>query len=154
MCSTVSEQNYFLVVSLFPWICLGLLPVLVLIRELRLAYHSGRISDIVWDMPGTGWANTEYRSYTFEADDDLHAAIRETAESRQRRGKTGRQPSRAEQRLMFERAMLHWEKQGMQGNKVGWRDEVQNGINGDETGEEPVAGVVPAENRRNGEVRL
>lgn len=134
----------------------GLLPVLILIRELDLAYNSGRISDIVWDMPGTGWANTEYRSYTFEANDDVNAGIKETAESRKRRGKTGRQPTRAEQRHMFETAMQQWENQGMQdGNKVKWRDESQNGMNGKETGEEPAVGVTPAENRKkSGEVRL
>ena len=128
--------------------------VLVLIRDM-LAYTSGRISDIVWSMPGTGWANTEYRSYTFEANDDVNAGIRETAESRKRRGKTGRQSSRAEQRQMFETAMLQWENQGMQDrSKVGWRNEIQNGVNGEETGEEPAAGVVPAETRRSNEVRL
>ena len=107
-------------------------------------------------MPGTGWANTEYRSFAFEANDDVNAGIRETAESRKRRGKTGRQPSRAEQRHMFETAMQQWENQGMQdGSKVKWRDEFQNGTNGYESGEEPAVGVVPAENRKkSGEVRL
>jgi hypothetical protein len=106
-------------------------------------------------LPGTGWANTEYRSYIFEEDDDMNAGIRETEESRKRRGKTGRQPSRAEQRQMFETAMQQWEAQGMQdGSKVGWRDEMQNGTEGQETEEEPAAGVVPAENRRGNEMRL
>jgi hypothetical protein len=128
--------------------------VLVLIRDL-LAYNSGRMSDLVWGTPGTGWANTEYRSYTFEADDEMHAGIRETAESRKRRGKTGRQPSRAEQRTMFETAMQRWEDQGMQdGTKVGWRNEIQNGVEEKETGEEPAAGIVPAQRRRSNEVRL
>ena len=106
-------------------------------------------------MPGTGWANTEYRSYNFEADDDMDAGIRETAESRKRRGKTGRQPSRAEQTRLFEMAMQQWEDQGMQdGSKVGWRDEMQNGNEGKETGEEPAAGVVPAESTKTNEVSL
>jgi hypothetical protein len=94
-----------------------------------LAYNSGRISDILWATPGTGWANTEYRSYTFESNDDINAGIRETVESRKRRGKTGRQPSRVEQRHMFETAMIQWERQGMQiGAKVGWRDEMEKEI--------------------------
>jgi hypothetical protein len=85
----------------------------------------------------------------------MNAGIRETAESRRRRGKTGRQPSRAEQRHMFETAMQQWEDQGMQdGSKVGWRDEMPNGVKAQETGEEPAAGVVPAERRRSNEVRL
>ena len=79
-------------------------PVLILIRDL-LAYNSGRISDIVWAILGTGWKNTEYRSYTFEANDDMDAGIRETAESRKRRGKTGRRPSRVKQRRLFGVAM-------------------------------------------------
>jgi hypothetical protein len=76
--------------------------VLILMRDL-LAYNSGRISDIVWDMLGYSWANTEYRSYTFETNDDMDASIRETAESRKRRGATGRQLSKVEQRRLFEK---------------------------------------------------
>jgi hypothetical protein len=127
---------------------------LVLIRDF-VAYRSGRISNIDWSMPGTGWANTEYRSYIFDEEDGMNAGIRETAESRKRRGKTGQQPSRAEQRHMFESAMQQWEAQGMQdGSKVGWRDEMENGCEGQETDEEPAAGAAPAENRRSSEVRL
>jgi hypothetical protein len=56
---------------------------------------------------------------------------------------------------MFETAMQQWEDQGMQdGSKVGWRDEMPNGVKAQETGEEPAAGVVPAERRRSNEVRL
>ena len=126
----------------------------VLIRDL-LAYNSGRISDILWATPGTGWANTEYRSYTFEADDDINAGIRETVESRKRRGKTGRQPSRTEQRHLFETAMIQWEHQGMQiGAKVAWRDEMENEIEERESGEEPAAGIVLVESRRDHDVRI
>jgi hypothetical protein len=81
--------------------------VLVLIRDL-LAYNSGRISDIVCAIPGTSWENTEYRSYTFEANDDMDdmdTSIRETAESRKRRGKTEMQLSRVEQWRLFDMAM-------------------------------------------------
>lgn len=127
---------------------------LVLIRDL-VAYRSGRISDIDWSLPGTGWANTEYRSYIFDEGDGMNAGIRETAESRKRRGKTGQQPSHAEQRHMFESTMQQWEAQGMQdGSKVGWRDEMQNRFERQETGEEPAAGAVPTENSRSSEVRL
>jgi hypothetical protein len=120
-----------------------------------LAYNSGRISDILWATPGTGWANTEYRSYTFEANDDINAGIRETVESRKRRGKTGRQPSRAEQRHMFETAMIQWERQGMQiGAKVGWRDEIEKVIEEQESEKGLVGGIVPVESRRDHDVRL
>lgn len=79
----------------------------------------------------------------------MNAGIRETEESRKRRGKVGRQPSRAEQQQLFKTAMQHWERQGMQdGNKVGWREESPNGVQGQGTGEEPVVGVVPAEERK------
>ena len=64
-------------------------------------------------MLGTGWENTEYRSYTFEANDDMDASIQETAESRKRRGKTGMQPSRVEQWRLFEMAMQQWEDEEM-----------------------------------------
>ncbi len=115
------------------------------------AFNDGRISDICWDMPGTGWANTEYRSYVFEAGvdgDDSDAGIRETRESRKRRGKTTPQPSRKDQKHMFWRAMQQWEDQGMQdGEKVGWRKDKQDG-------EEPATGVVPAEARTNGNVKM
>lgn len=121
----------------------------------HLAYSQGRISDITWNLPGTGWANTEYRSYIFEAGidgNDSNASIRETAESRQRRGKTSQQPSRKEQNHMFETSMQQWEAQGMQDpEKVGWRDDRNDNAN---FGEEPAAGVVPAERRKSTEVRL
>ena len=42
---------------------------------------------------------------------------------------------------MFEIAMKQWEHQGMQiGAKVGWRDEMENEIEEQESGEEPAAG--------------
>jgi hypothetical protein len=40
------------------------------------------------------------------------------------------------------------------GTKVGWRNEIQNGVEEKETGEEPAAGIVPAQRRRSNEVRL
>jgi hypothetical protein len=56
---------------------------------------------------------------------------------------------------MFETAMKQWEHQGMQiGAKVGWRDEMENGIEEQESGEEPAAGIVPVESRRDHDVRL
>lgn len=94
----------------------GLVLILILIRDL-LAYNSGRISDIVWAIPGTSWENTEYRSYTFEASDDMDASIRETAESRKRRGKTGMRLSRVEQWRLFDMAMQQLEDQREQARR-------------------------------------
>lgn len=83
----------------------------VLMRMIRPAYNANRASDITWDLPGTAWANTEFRSYTFDEDDEANAGIRETPESRKRRGKKGRQLTRAEQTKMFEMAMQRLEHQ-------------------------------------------
>lgn len=98
---------------------------------------------------GTGWANTEYRSYTFNTlapetpsttkpssaassteeldstikrpaglagyeDDYENASITETPESRTRRGKGSKAPSRVEQYALFQKAMQGWEDQGLQ----------------------------------------
>jgi hypothetical protein len=84
--------------------------VLIQIRDL-LAYNSGRISDIVWTISGISWENIDYRSYTFEANDDMDASMRETAESRKRRGKTGMQLTRVEQWRLFDMAMQRLEDQ-------------------------------------------
>jgi hypothetical protein len=60
-----------------------------------------------------------------------------------------------EQRHMFEIAMKQWEHQGMQiGAKVGWRDEMENEIEEQESGEEPAAGITPVESRKDHDVRL
>ena len=96
--------------------------VLILIRDL-LAYNSGRISDFVCAILGTSWENTEYRSYTFEANDDMDASIRETAESRKRRGKTGMQLSSVEQWRLFDMAMQREDEreQAQREREQAWR---------------------------------
>ncbi|EGE06813.1 phosphoglycerate mutase [Trichophyton equinum CBS 127.97] len=83
-------------------------------------YANGRPSP-KW--PGTGWANTEFRTFHFtdSADtDDLYgnkidgdnASIRETADSRKRRGKTvAEPPSREMQKEFFLQAITGWETQ-------------------------------------------
>ncbi|KAK2871843.1 hypothetical protein FQN49_002768 [Arthroderma sp. PD_2] len=72
---------------------------------------------------GTGWANTEYRTYEFTDtidQDDLYgnklnsdnASIRETVESRKRRGKSAVEPpTREMQKQFFIQAMTGWENQ-------------------------------------------
>ncbi|OJJ35037.1 hypothetical protein ASPWEDRAFT_40169 [Aspergillus wentii DTO 134E9] len=58
----------------------------------------------------TGWENTEYRSYDFQATGD--AILFETPESRLRRGKTGLIPTPEEQLKLREVSIPHWESQG------------------------------------------
>lgn len=85
----------------------------------RRKYANGHPSP-AW--PGTGWANTEFRTYTFTDsvdDDDLYgrkidsdnASILETAESRKRRGKSGEPVPRELQKQFFVQAMTGWENQ-------------------------------------------
>lgn len=77
-----------------------------------------------WQLLGTGWKNTEYRTYTFTEEihtDDLegyslgadNASIEETLESRERRGKTGPMASREEQRNLYKKGTKGWDDQGL-----------------------------------------
>lgn len=77
--------------------------------------------------PGTGWANTEFRTYEFTDsvdDDDLYgrkiggdnASILETSDSRKRRGQSGDAPPRSLQKQFFAQAMTGWENQQLQNN--------------------------------------
>ncbi|KAL9113578.1 MAG: hypothetical protein Q9227_002316 [Pyrenula ochraceoflavens] len=61
---------------------------------------------------GTGWSNTEYRTYTWTQEAEAH--LIETPESRVRRGKSPVAPSREMQVKFFELAMQGWEDQGLQ----------------------------------------
>ncbi|PGH19262.1 hypothetical protein AJ80_04128 [Polytolypa hystricis UAMH7299] len=74
--------------------------------------------------PGTGWSNTEFRTFEFSTTidkDDLYgrpiegdnSSMQETLESRKRRGKTGEQASREVQKQLFVQAMSGWENQFM-----------------------------------------
>ncbi|KAL8715850.1 MAG: hypothetical protein Q9220_000517 [cf. Caloplaca sp. 1 TL-2023] len=63
-------------------------------------------------LQGTGWENTEFRSFHFVDGDDENAAIEETGESRQRRGE-GEKPLTKEEKTQFrETAAKDWEEQG------------------------------------------
>ncbi|KAI4230303.1 MAG: hypothetical protein L6R36_000114 [Xanthoria steineri] len=53
-------------------------------------------------VPGTGWENTEFRSYRFVDGDDQNASIEETAESRQRRGNEDKPLTKEEKTQMRE----------------------------------------------------
>jgi broad specificity phosphatase PhoE len=100
-----------------------------------LGYQNRKVDQLLWAVPGTGWENAEYRSFTFT---DLHgssdsaltestpnhnnthvgeyenASLRETVESRSRRGKPGLPHGREVQIELFKAAMRGWEEQGLQ----------------------------------------
>jgi hypothetical protein len=74
---------------------------------------------------GTGWLNTEYRTYKFSDTVDTEdieghklsgddATIIETPESRTRRGKTPTALTRDEQRVFYKKGIDGWDAQGLQ----------------------------------------
>lgn len=74
---------------------------------------------------GTGWVNTEYRTFAFsdeEHKDDLegypldgdNATLTETLESRKRRGKAGPTPDREQQKTLYKIGTQGWDDQGLQ----------------------------------------
>lgn len=77
------------------------------------------------DEKGTAWVNTEYRTYTFSANEDTedlegrpidgdNATLIETSESRQRRGKEEPMAGREEQKRLFREGKQGWDEQGLQ----------------------------------------
>lgn len=76
-------------------------------------------------LAGTGWSNTEYRTYRFTDTVDTedlegytvdgdNASIVETLDSRQRRGKEGPVPSREQQKTFYKLGIQGWDDQGLQ----------------------------------------
>ncbi|ESZ92429.1 hypothetical protein SBOR_7188 [Sclerotinia borealis F-4128] len=68
---------------------------------------------------GTGWSNTEFRSFHFTNTDhsdhsDANASVQETKESRERRKGTEKPLSREEQTNLRMTAEIGWEKDGFQ----------------------------------------
>ncbi|KAJ5677265.1 phosphoglycerate mutase-like protein [Penicillium maclennaniae] len=71
---------------------------------------------------GTGWFNTEFRTYEVETMANGHGqkchegsseiSLRETVESRRRRGKPDLAPTRAQQKILCEQVLDGWAKQG------------------------------------------
>lgn len=101
--------------------------------EIVLVTHGGYLHYLTNDWEdadkhsGTGWENCEYRTYEFEAsynsDRDEEAYLRETKESRARRGKEHAMLSRERQRELFQRMMQGWEDQGLQNpSKLGMEE--------------------------------
>ena len=69
---------------------------------------------MVDDVIGTGWANTEFRSYQFTEETGDNASIVETAFSRERRRGTEKPLSKTEQMELRETTHKAWEKSGLQ----------------------------------------
>lgn len=74
---------------------------------------------------GTGWTNTEYRTFAFCDEfhkDDLegyeiegdNASLKETVESRHRRGKNALHPTREQQKTLYKLGTQGWGEQGLQ----------------------------------------
>ncbi len=63
---------------------------------------------------GTGWANTEYRSYEFVSDVDEGASLQETSESRTRRLGKEIPLTADEQRELRATAEKGWQASGFQ----------------------------------------
>ncbi|CAD6447530.1 a91fb390-1aa4-400c-8e4a-4b264905ef70 [Sclerotinia trifoliorum] len=85
---------------------------------------------------GTGWSNTEFRSYTFRDAEysDVNASIEETRESRDRRKGSEKSLSLEEQRNLKLAAENGWQKDGFQ-------QKVLKGVEKEEEGEERVKEV-------------
>ncbi|KAF2098278.1 phosphoglycerate mutase family protein [Rhizodiscina lignyota] len=69
---------------------------------------------LIWmsEYPGTGWANTEYRAYTYDLKSGSNASILETSESRRRRRGDEKPLTEAEQRNLKMSATKAWEDVG------------------------------------------
>ncbi|KAJ5993851.1 hypothetical protein N7451_009575 [Penicillium sp. IBT 35674x] len=97
-------------------------------KEIVMVTHGGFLHYFTEDWEdhsqyqGTGWSNTEFRSYTFSDEDhnaDLegqavngdNATLVETAESRKRRGKVGPTPDRAQQKTLYQLGTQSWNEQ-------------------------------------------
>ncbi|KAL8681778.1 MAG: hypothetical protein Q9186_002093 [Xanthomendoza sp. 1 TL-2023] len=61
---------------------------------------------------GTGWENTEFRSYTFVSGDDENASMEETEDSRHRPGDSRKPLTKEEKTQLRETATKNWEALG------------------------------------------
>ncbi|KAH8705071.1 histidine phosphatase superfamily [Talaromyces proteolyticus] len=100
-------------------------------KEVVLVTHGGLLHFLTEDWEdsslyqGTGWRNTEYRTYHFSDKIDFEdingeklngddATIIEIPESRTRRGKSPEAPSREEQKANYKKGLDGWNAQGLQ----------------------------------------
>lgn len=79
---------------------------------------------------GTGWVNTEYRTFVFSDEEHTHdlegylldgdnATLVETVESRHARGKDGPSAHRERQRTLYKLGTQGWENKGLQLSMAG-----------------------------------
>ncbi|KAL8638618.1 MAG: hypothetical protein Q9226_008977 [Calogaya cf. arnoldii] len=79
-------------------------------KEIVVVAHGGLLHFLTEDWTGceknqgTGWENTEFRSYRFVDEDNENASIEETAESRQRRGNQDKPLTKEEKTQLRETA--------------------------------------------------
>ncbi|RDW81207.1 uncharacterized protein DSM5745_04764 [Aspergillus mulundensis] len=100
-------------------------------KEIVMVSHGGVLHYFTEDwenssqFQGTGWTNTEYRTYTFSDKVDLddleghkldtdNASLVETVESRERRGKKGPMADREKQKELYKQGVQGWDDQGLQ----------------------------------------
>ncbi|KAL8951335.1 MAG: hypothetical protein Q9222_002700 [Ikaeria aurantiellina] len=92
-------------------------------RDIVIITHGGLLHYLTEDwtgaakfqviaLQGTGWENTEFRSFHFVEGDDENAAIQETRESKGRRGGGEKPLSKEEKTQLKETAARDWEEQG------------------------------------------
>ncbi|OQE40115.1 hypothetical protein PENCOP_c006G08059 [Penicillium coprophilum] len=95
-------------------------------EEIAVVSHGGFLHFLTEDWEdgckheATAWANVEFRTYEFVADDGNSpsaeqsddAPMRETADSRHRRGKTNAPPTCESQKMICEQTLLGWAEQG------------------------------------------
>ncbi|KIX96344.1 uncharacterized protein Z520_08122 [Fonsecaea multimorphosa CBS 102226] len=92
--------------------------------QIVLVTHGGYLHYLTddWEdagkLLGTGWENTEHRTYHFEhafdSDSDGEAFLMETMESRKRRGIEHPMLDHGKQQELFQKMMQGWEDQGLQ----------------------------------------
>ncbi|KAL4873066.1 hypothetical protein BDV12DRAFT_116277 [Aspergillus spectabilis] len=100
-------------------------------KEIVMVSHGGVLHYFTEDwenssqFQGTGWVNTEYRTYEFSDNVDLddlegqkldsdNASLVETLESRKRRGKQGPMADREQQKVYYKQGVQGWNDQGLQ----------------------------------------
>lgn len=99
---------------------------IAVITRVCLVFSFFRWPEMIWlTLVGTGWNNTEYRSFVFSDEthtDDLegyplhgdNATMVETEESRHRRGKDGPMLDRERQKTLYKLGTQGWDDQGLQ----------------------------------------
>ncbi|KAI9709408.1 MAG: hypothetical protein M1812_007685 [Candelaria pacifica] len=89
-------------------------------NEIVLVTHGGFLHYLTEDwtgstkFQGTGWENTEFRTYTFSSSEDDNASLIETDESRERRIGDEKPLSKEEQTQLKETTSETWKENGVE----------------------------------------